>query len=103
MAEMLILRFEGVGPDEYDAVNGKLGIDPRTGEGDWPGGILVHAAGTAADGSFVVTEMWSSREAQAAFMDERLGPALAAGGVTATPEVEWVPLLALQVPSPSRN
>lgn len=34
MAEAVILEFTGVGEDEYDAVNGKLGIDPVTGTGD---------------------------------------------------------------------
>jgi hypothetical protein len=93
MAEVLILKFAGVGQADYDAVNGKLGIDTASGEGDWPEGMLMHAAGTAEDGGFVVTEVWSSREAQAAFMDTRLGAALAASGVTAAPEVTWIPLL----------
>jgi hypothetical protein len=96
MAELLILEFEGIGKDEYDAVNGKLGLDSATGEGDWPAGLLVHTAGTAEGGTFVVSEVWSSREAQADFMQTRLGEALAAGGVTGQPTVRWIPLVALQ-------
>lgn len=96
MAEGLILAFEGVGEDEYFAVNQELGIDMRAGTGDIPEGILAHSAGTADDGKFVVCEVWSSREAQGAFMSTRLGPALAAGGVTSTPTVTWVSLLAFQ-------
>jgi len=94
MAEALILAFEGVGEKEYRAVNGELGIDMDQGTGDIPDGLLAHGGGTADDGRFVVTEVWSSREAQGAFMANRLGPALAAGGITATPTVTWVPLLA---------
>ena len=45
MAAELILEFEGVTKVEYDAVNKELGIDPATGEGDWPDGMLVHSAG----------------------------------------------------------
>jgi hypothetical protein len=98
MAETLILEFTGIGESEYDAVNSKLGLDTRTGEGHWPAGMLSHAAGTADDGAFVVTEVWASRADQAAFMQERLGAALAAGGITAAPRVRWVPLLAYHVP-----
>ena len=96
MAEVLILEFEGIGKTDYDAVNGKLGIDSRSSEGDWPKGLLVHAAGTADSGAFVVTEVWSSRQAQADFMESRLGEALAAAGVTGPPKVTWVPLIAFQ-------
>ena len=98
MPEALILEFEGLGQDEYEAVNRALGIDMSTGEGDWPDGLLMHAAGIADDGSFVVTEVWSSREAQAAFMESRLGAALGAGGVTNEPSVRWIPLLAHHTP-----
>jgi hypothetical protein len=36
MAAGLILEFDGVGRDGYDAVNGRLGIGPESGQGDWP-------------------------------------------------------------------
>ena|SRR5947209_8111017 len=96
MAELLILEFEGIGKQEYDTVNGKLGLDSASGEGDWPEGLLVHTAGTAEGGNFVVSEVWSSREAQADFMQTRLGEALAAGGVTAQPTLRWIPLIGFQ-------
>jgi hypothetical protein len=98
MAEALILEFTGIGPSEYEAVNGKLGIDMTSGEGDWPAGLLVHTGGTADDGTFVVNEVWSSRDEQAKFMDTRLGAALAAGGVTAQPKVTWISLIAFHTP-----
>lgn len=98
MAEVVTIRFEGVGQREYEAVNRELGIDASTGEGDWPDGLLMHAAGIADDGSFVVTEVWSSRQAQASFAEGRLGAALGAAGVTAVPTVTWIPLLAYQTP-----
>jgi hypothetical protein len=55
--------------------------------------MLSHAAGTADDGTFIVTEVWSSRAEQDAFMTSRLGAALDGGGVTSPPMVRWVPLL----------
>jgi hypothetical protein len=94
MAEAVILEFSGVGEEQYNAVNGKLGIDPKTGTGDWPVGLQTHVAGNSDEGTFVVAEVWSSRQAQADFMQERLGEALAAGGVTAAPKVTWVSLIA---------
>jgi len=38
--------------------------------------------------------VWNSRDEQAAFLNGRLGAALAAGGVTTMPSVRWVPLTA---------
>ena len=98
MSEALILEFTGVTEAEYAAVNKHLGIDMHTGQGDWPAGLLSHAAGTAEDGRFIVAEVWSSRTDQDAFMASRLGTALAAGGVTAYPKVQWVPLVAYHLP-----
>jgi hypothetical protein len=96
MAEAVLLEFDGVGRDEYDRVNKELGIDMTTGEGDWPDGLQMHAAGVADDGKFSVYEVWESRQAQATFMQDRLGAALAAGGITSHPTVTWVPLFAYQ-------
>ncbi len=98
MPEALILEFAGLGEAEYAAVNKHLGIDMNTGQGDWPPGLISHAAGTADDGNFVVSEIWSSRAEQEAFLQSRLGAALAAGGVTAEPTVRWVSLLAYHRP-----
>jgi hypothetical protein len=98
MAEGLILEFTGVDPSLYAAVNAQLGIDVETGAGDWPDGLLTHAAGPAADGRFVVFEVWSSQAAQAAFMEGRLGQAMAAAGVSAVPKVTWIELYGYQNP-----
>jgi hypothetical protein len=94
MAEGLILEFEGIGREQYDAVNERLGIAPASGEGDWPAGMLYHAGG-AKQGGWVVFEVWESQEAQQRFMQERLGQALQEGGVTAPPSrVAWIDLAA---------
>ena len=98
MPEGLILEFSDIGQREYAAVNAKLGIDMGTGAGDWPDGLLVHTAGPKDDGGWVVSEVWSTREAQGAFMESRLGAALAAGGVTSAPEITWVSLVAYLTP-----
>jgi hypothetical protein len=92
MAEGLILRFDGVGEQDYDAVNAKVNFNQRTGAGDWPAGLQSHSAG-AADGGWVVSEVWDSKEAQGAFMADRLGPALAGMPV---PDVTWFTVVASQ-------
>jgi quinol monooxygenase YgiN len=98
MPEALILEFNGVSEADYEAVSKQLGIDVQTGRGDWPAGLLSHAAGTADDGLFVVSEVWSSRAAQESFLASRLGAAFAAVGLTAAPTMRWVPLLAYHRP-----
>lgn len=97
MSEALILEFAGLNDADYAAVNGNLGIDMETGKGDWPSGMLSHAAGRSDDGNFVVTEVWASRADQAAFLESRLAPALGAAGVTVVPTMRWVPLVAFHV------
>ncbi len=93
MAEALILEFDSVDRDKYDAVNGHLRMDPKSGQG-WPAGLVFHSGG-AKPGGWVVFEVWESQEAQAAFMAERLAPALQQGGVTESPtRVEWIELAA---------
>jgi hypothetical protein len=98
MAEGLILEFDGVSRDQYNAVNGHLGIDPDTGQGDWPAGLVFHAGG-AKPGGWVVFEVWDSRQAQEQFMNERLGRALQEGGISGPPaRVEWLESAAYHKP-----
>jgi hypothetical protein len=98
MAEALILEFDGVERRHYDAVNRQLGIDPASGEGDWPPGMIFHS-GAGKPGGWVVFEVWESKDAQERFMQERLARALQEGGVTAPPtRVEWLELAAHMSP-----
>jgi hypothetical protein len=94
MSEALVLEFSGVSADKYREVNGILGIDPVTGEGDWPAGLTSHTGAATADG-LLVFEVWESREAQEAFMTSRLGPALGQAGLPEPARAEWMPVLGL--------
>ncbi|MCU1356172.1 MAG: hypothetical protein JWM89_1590 [Acidimicrobiales bacterium] len=93
MAFQLILEFAGVGVDEYRAVNESLGIDADRREG-WPDGMVAHTGGTTDDGGLVVTEIWATKEAQGAFMDSRLGPALGANQMPSPVRLTWLDLIA---------
>jgi hypothetical protein len=85
MAYGIVLVFEGVGEDQYWAVNDKLGIN-ADGTGDWPDGIRSHTGGPTATG-WVVAEVWETKGHQEAFMAGRLGAALGAVGVPAPVQV----------------
>jgi hypothetical protein len=98
MADGLILEFEGFGVDTYEQVNGLLGIDMASGEGDWPTGLLAHTGG-AKEGGWVVFEVWASQADQERFLSERLGPALAQAGIEGPPaRLEWIEVAAHRNP-----
>ena len=91
MSEALVLEFSGVSADQYKQVNAILGIDPTTGEGDWPAGLASHT-GAAHGDEFMVFEIWESQDAAQAFMDSRLGEALGKAGVPQPRRAEWMTL-----------
>jgi hypothetical protein len=94
MADLLILEFTAPEAVElYHQVNNLLGVDPDTGDSDWPDGILSHQAGGEGD-SLIVVETWESREAQEEFMSSRLGPALSKADVPPPTRVTWLPQVA---------
>ncbi|HEY5332744.1 MAG TPA: hypothetical protein VIJ21_04290 [Solirubrobacterales bacterium] len=98
MADGLILEFDNFGVEKYEQVNGLLGIDMYSGEGDWPTGMLAHTGG-AKEGGWVVFEVWASQADQAAFMEARLGPALAEAGIEGPPaRLEWIEVAAHRNP-----
>jgi hypothetical protein len=90
MSDALLYEFTGVSADDYKAVNAILGLDPTTGGGDWPVGLLSHTGAAGTGGGFIVFEVWDSQESQAAFMASRLGPALGQSGVPEPTRVEWL-------------
>jgi hypothetical protein len=90
MSEALFFEFAGVDETDYRAVNARLGLDPATGSGDWPEGMLSHTGAAAPGGRFVVFEVWDSQQAQASFMDSRLAPALREVGLPEPTRVEWL-------------
>ncbi|HET7654503.1 MAG TPA: hypothetical protein VFK42_15810 [Acidimicrobiales bacterium] len=96
MSYGIVLAFEGVGADQYWAVNEKLGI-ARDGTGDWPKGLRSHSGGPTTTG-WVVSEVWDSKADQEAFMGSRLGAALAEVGVPAPSQIIESDLVNYQTP-----
>jgi hypothetical protein len=63
---------EGIGQEQYDAVNEKLNS-----QGDPPTGLQSHAAGPGEDGRWRIIEVWESRAQWDEFNEQRLTPAIA--------------------------
>lgn len=91
MAEALVLKFDGRGMADYEAVDKLLGIDTSRSDSDWPDGLQWHGAGMA-EGALVVLEVWESQAAQGRFMESRLGPALQEAGMPAPSMMLWTDL-----------
>jgi hypothetical protein len=99
MAVGLIVEFKGQTREQYETVGRHLGIDLLGGVGDWPDGLLSHAAG-ASDTGWCVLEVWESRAQQERFLQGRLRAALENAGVQGPPErEEWIELTAYQTPA----
>ena len=84
MAVGLVMQFPGGTQEQYDAVLEKLGLEGD--QGDWPQGIISHFAG-AYSGGWCVVDHWESQDHFDAFMNDRLGPAIAEVGVPGPPEL----------------
>ena len=91
MAELIIIEVD-CDPALYSKVNEILGLDPNTGAGEWPTGLLTHIGG-GGDGTVVVVEAWESRADQESWMASKLGPALGQAGVAQPKRMEWLSLL----------
>ncbi len=73
MADAVVhLLPEGIGQEQYEAVNEKLNA-----QGDPPPGLLFHAAGQGGDGRWRIIEAWQSRSQFDEFNEQRLTPAIA--------------------------
>ena len=91
MAELIVIEVD-CDPTLYPKVNQVLGLDPTTGSGDWPKGLLSHVGG-GGDGTVVVVEAWESRAEQESWMASKLGPALGQVGVPQPRRMEWFEML----------
>jgi hypothetical protein len=93
MAELVVVEVEGFDESDYKRVNENLGLDLYSGTGDWPVGMLSHAAGPM-EGGWKVVEIWASQADQENFLHTRLGAAMQQAGATSQPKITWQPLVA---------
>ena len=85
MAIGMILQFDNIGHDKYDAVMKELGLKLGSNAG-WPDGVVSHMAGKSATGLTVV-DIWESEAHFGKFRETKLGPALAKVGGMPEPKV----------------
>jgi hypothetical protein len=85
MAVVVHVTIRGVTPDRYDAVREHAGWIEQS-----PTGGISHTTWWEGEDCHNL-DAWESEEAFAAFVEQRLGPAMAAAGVTAEPEVTFHP------------
>jgi hypothetical protein len=78
MAILMVLDVHGATTDDYDRLNGTMGIDP----GNLPDGLISHAVGPAGDGLLIV-DTWESEEALERFFEDRAGPGMQEVGIGA--------------------
>lgn len=70
MAVGLWISFDGGTQEQYDAVQGHMGVDD-----DPPEGLIFHSSGPT-DAGWNVIDFWETREAFDTFAENRLGPAM---------------------------
>lgn len=83
MAMVMKLRWEGVMPDQYDALRAVVNW-----ETDSPEGLIFHTI-WFRDGGATVVDVWESRERFERFLAERLTPGFQEVGMRGEPDVHF--------------
>ncbi|MEU6218185.1 hypothetical protein ABZ845_11805 [Streptomyces sp. NPDC047022] len=86
MAVVLSMRWDGVTPEQYEAVR-----DLVRWEEHWAEGSVLHVAWFEG-GALRVVDVWDSQEHFEHFMRDRLEAGVAKAGITGAPEVAFWPL-----------
>lgn len=83
MASVMQMRWEGITPDQYDALRPVVRW-----ETDYPEGAVFHVAWFDGGGINVI-DVWDSPEQFDRFMQDRLGPAVQQLGIEGQPDIKW--------------
>ncbi len=88
----LVMTFDGVGREEYEAAMSKGNLDLQSPENrdatnNWPDGLVAHCAGATPSG-WCVVDLWHSQDKFDHFLLDRLGPVMAKVGI---PEPTVIP------------
>ena len=97
MAIVMSMRWDGVTPEEYDAVRESVGWERQA-----PAGGLMHIA-WFAEGGMRITDAWETAEDFQRFVDERLMPGVKQLGIEGEPEVRVDPAHAVFNPGVARG
>lgn len=91
MSTMMIMKWDGVTPDQYEKVRKSVNW-----EGDKPKGAIFHVA-SFGNNALHVTDIWESAEDFNSFAQSRLMPGVAEAGMQGQPHVETFPVQAIYV------
>jgi hypothetical protein len=86
MAVGIRIKIPGVTVEQFDKLEGVINA-----RNDRPDGLIFHASGPIDDG-WGVLDFWESRAHFDRFAQERIGPAVAAAGLTAQPDINEFPV-----------
>jgi hypothetical protein len=86
MAVGIRIKLPGVDQATFDRL--EAAVDPA---GNPPDGLIFHASGPI-DGGWGVLDFWQSRAHFDRFAQERMGPAVAASGAAAQPDINEFPV-----------
>ena len=82
MPTIMMMRWEGVSPDQYDAARKEVGW-----ETDVPTGAIHHVA-WFTDGGINVIDVWETAQDFNNFVEQRLMPGVQKVGIKGEPQVE---------------
>ena len=97
MAVMLLMEWNGMTKEQYDAVRKDVNW-----EGDRPKGAVFHVASFGADGAHIV-DIWDSEADFQAFLESRLGAATQRAGIQGQPDVHFYPVHATYNPGIAKS
>jgi len=87
MAIGIVMQFDGLHQQKYDAIMKELGLPLHSnGGGLWPEGIISHTAGNTPNG-WCVVDTWQSEALFGKFLEGRLKPAFGKVGGLPEPKV----------------
>ena len=86
MSVVMYMEWEGVTPDQYEAVRKITNF-----EGDAPKGGEFHVA-AFSDKGLRVCDVWESAETFQSFVEKRLMPAVQQAGIQGEPRVQIYPV-----------
>lgn len=93
MAQILKMRWEGVTPEQYEALRPIVRWETEP-----PDGLISHIA-WFRDGGITVFDLWESSAQFDDFMQGRLGPGIEQIGIAGKPEMKWFDAYAYFIPA----
>jgi len=90
MAIGMIMQFDNIGTDKYDAVMKEIGLKLNSND-NWPDGAISHVVGKSPTG-MVVVDVWESEEKFGKFFESKLAPGMAKVGGMPEPKITKFPI-----------